>query len=119
LGIRKMKELDLSHFRGALVENYMIMECVKNNANQNREQAFYYWRDNKGVEVDLIIDNGRRFLPVEIKSAETFSNDFTKNLDKIKSYSGVKQAMIVYNGKMEFETSDGISVLHWASFLKQ
>ncbi|MEC3880246.1 ATP-binding protein [Parapedobacter sp. 10938] len=119
LGIRKTKELELSHFRGALVENYMIMECVKNNANQNTEQSFYYWRDNKGVEVDLIIDNGTKFLPVEIKSAETFSNDFTKNLDKIKSYSGVKEAMIVYNGKMEFETSDGISVLHWASFLKQ
>src|SRR5690606_13457281 len=65
LGIRKMKELELSHFRCALVENYMIMECVKNNANQNRERSFYYWRDNKGVEVDLILDNGTSFLPVE------------------------------------------------------
>jgi len=118
LGIRKIEELDLSHFRGALVENYIIMECVKNNANQNARRTFYYWRDNKGVEVDLIIDSGTSFLPVEIKSAETFSNDFTKNLLKIKNYSGVKEAVIVYEGKMEFETSDGIKVLNRVSFLK-
>lgn len=118
LGIRKTGELDLSHFRGALVENYIIVECLKNSSNQNSEQAFYYWRDNKGVEVDLIIDKGTTFLPVEIKSAETFSNDFTKNLKKIKSYSGVEEAVIVYAGKMEFETSDSIKVLSIASFLK-
>lgn len=119
LGIRKTKELELSHFRGSLVENYIITECRKNNSNQNSGQAFYYWRDNKGVEVDLIIDTGTTFLPVEIKSAETFSNDFTQNLKKIKSYSGVKKATIVYNGKMEFETSDDIEIVNWTSFLKR
>jgi len=118
LGIRKKEELEMSHFRGALVENYIITECFKNNSNQNSEQTFYYWRDNKGVEVDLIIDNGTTFLPIEIKSAETFSNDFTINLKKIKSYSDVKDAVIVYNGKMEFETSDGIKVFNWTSFLR-
>ena len=117
LGIRKTEELELSHFRGALVENYIIMECVKNNANQNTEQSFYYWRDNKGVEVDLIIDNGTTFLPVEIKSAQTFSKYFAKNLYKIKSYSGIKDAVIIYNGDMEFETSDNIKVVKWSSFL--
>ncbi len=119
LGIRKIEELKLSHFRGALVENYIIMECLKNNSNRNSEQTFYYWRDNKGVEVDLIMDKGTAFLPIEIKSAETFSNDFTINLRKIKSYSGVKKAVIVYNGKMEFETSDNIKILNWASFLRE
>jgi len=119
LGIRKTEELELSHFRGALVENHIIMECAKNSANQNSGHELYYWRDNKGVEVDLIIDNGTDFLPVEIKSAETFSNDFTKNLVKIKNYSGVKEAVIVYDGKMEFETSEGIKVLNRASFLRQ
>lgn len=117
LGIRKIEELALSHFRGALVENYLILECIKNDANQRLEQSFYYWRDNKGVEVDLIIDKGASFLPIEIKSAETFSKDFTRNLIKIKNYSGVKEAVVVYDGKMEFETSDGIKVQNRTSFL--
>lgn len=118
LGIRKTEELEFSHFRGALVENYIVMECVKNNANQNTKQSFYYWRDNNGVEIDLIIDTGSTFFPVEIKSAQTFSNDFTKNLKKLKNYSGVKEAAIVYDGDMQFETSDGIKVVKWISFVK-
>lgn len=119
LGIRKEEELALSHFRGALVENYIILECLKNNSNQNLNNSFYYWRDNKGIEVDLIIDSGATFLPVEIKSAETFSKDFTNNLNKIISYSGVKNGIVIYNGKIQFKSSDGIRVVNWASFLKQ
>lgn len=117
LNIRKKEELELSHFRGALVENYIILECMKNNANQKLGQAFYYWRDSNGVEVDLMIDDGTTFLPVEIKSAQTFSNDFTKNLKKIKNYANISESVLVYDGNMEFETSDGIRVVKWASFL--
>jgi uncharacterized protein len=118
LGIRKIEELKLSHFRGALVENYVIMECVKSNSNDNKDQSFYYWRDNKGVEVDLIIDNGTTFLPIEIKSAQTFSKDFTNNLKKIMNYSGIQKAVIVYDGEMHFEDSNGIKLVKWDSFIK-
>jgi len=118
LGIRKKEELEFSHFRGALVENYIIVECIKNNANQNRGEMFYYWRDSNGVEVDLVIDKSTTFLPLEIKSAQTFSNDFGNNLKKIKKYSDIKEAVILYDGDLEFETSDGTKVLKWTSFLK-
>ena len=117
LDIRKIEELELSHFRGALVENFILLDCHKNNANKNLNQSFYYWRDNKGVEVDLIIDDGSTFLPVEIKSAQTFSNDFSNNLKKIMTYSGVKEAKIVYDGKMEFTSSENIQVENWTTFL--
>lgn len=118
LGIRKIEELKLSHFRGALVENYVIMECVKSNSNATKEQSFFYWRDNKGVEVDLIIDKGTTFIPVEIKSAQTYSKDFANNLKKIMNYSGIQKAVIVYDGEMQFEDSNGIKLVKWDSFIK-
>jgi hypothetical protein len=65
----------------------------------------------------LIIDDGTTFLPVEIKSAQTFTNDFSKNLKKIMTYSGVKEAKIVYDGKMEFTSSENIQVENWTTFL--
>lgn len=119
LGIRKKEELLVSHFRGVLVENYVILECMKNNANQNMGHTFYYWRDSNGVEIDLIIDNGIDFLPVEIKSAQTFSQDFTTSLKKIKDYAGISEGLVVYDGDMEFETSDKIKVAKWTSFFKR
>lgn len=118
LAIRKMEEVALSHFYGALVENYIIVECMKNNANRHLEQTFYYWRDSNGVEVDLIIDKGSAFLPVEIKSAQTFSNDFINNLKKIKSYANIKNSIVVYDGNMEFTTTDDTQVTKWSSFLR-
>jgi predicted AAA+ superfamily ATPase len=118
LGIRKIEELEFSHFRGALVENFIILECIKNAANQKNDLSFYYWRDNNGVEVDLFMDNGTKFLPIEIKSSQTYSKDFTKNLKKIMNYSGVNQAVLLYDGEMEFDNSDGIQVKKWSSFLK-
>lgn len=117
LSIHHKDELTLSHFYGALVENYIIIECMKNNANQQLGQNFYYWRDSNGVEIDLIIDKGSDFVPIEIKSAQTFSNDFKRNLEKIKNYANIQQGVVVYNGKMEFSTTDDIQVINWESFL--
>jgi predicted AAA+ superfamily ATPase len=119
LSIRNINELTLSHFYGGLVENYIIIECMKINANRQLGQNFYYWRDSNGVEVDLIIDNGKDFLPIEIKSAQTFSNDFAGNLKKIKDYANIKCRLVVYDGSMEFTTTDNTRVAKWTSSLKQ
>lgn len=40
LGIRLVKELESSHFRGALFENYIIMELLKQKFNSGSQQAF-------------------------------------------------------------------------------
>lgn len=118
LSIKKASELDVSHFRGGLVENFFIMECLKNNANLDKGQNFFYWRDNKGLEVDLIIQTSADVIPIEIKSAQTFSNDFKTNLTKFNKFSNIKNGFVIYDGPMEFETSGGITVLNWRSFLQ-
>lgn len=119
LNIRKHDEFELSHFKGALVENFIIMECLKNNTNKNTNQAFYYWRDNKGVEVDLIIDTGHNFYPVEIKAAQTFTKDFLKNLDKINNYADNQSSAVVYDGEQEMQLSSGIHIKNWKTFLRE
>ncbi len=117
LSIRRANELALSHFRGALVENYLIMECFKNNKNLNRGQSFYYWRDNNGLEIDLILDSGIGFLPVEIKSAQTYHPELSKNLRKIMQISGSSKGVLLYDGDQEFQSSEGVRVLNWRNFV--
>ncbi len=107
----------VSHFKGALVENFIIMELLKNGLNKGLQQSLYYWRENNGVEVDVILDSGATFTPIEIKSAQTFSKDFLTNLKKFKSYSDVLKGILLYDGEMEFTTEDGFEVLNWKSFL--
>ncbi len=117
LSIRKTEELAFSHFRGSLVENYIIMECIKNDKNLNLGQMFYYWRDNNGIEIDLIIDTATHFRPVKIKSAQTYHSDFSKNLHKLMKLSGVSESWVVYDGDQEFDGSDGIHLMNWRKFI--
>jgi len=119
LGIRTTNELLVSHFKGALVENFIIMELLKNGLNKGLQQSLYYWRENNGVEVDVILDSGPTFIPIEIKSAQTFSKDFLSNLKKFKSYSDVLKGILLYDGEMEFTTEDGFEVQNWKTFLMQ
>ena len=113
LSIKNTNELSFSHFRGSLVENFIVMELVKKMKNKVSSNSIFYWRDNNGVEVDILIDDGNKLLPIEIKSAQTFNNDFLANIKKFNSYSNVDSGWIIYDGTLEFEAENGIVVKNW------
>lgn len=113
LGIRQIKEIRNSHFRGPLFENFVILEWLKRKHNKGSNTAFYYWRDNKGVEIDLLLDTGRKLVPIEIKSGQTFHEDFLKNIRLWKSYSGLAGGMLLHDGAASYVRSDKIRVASW------
>jgi hypothetical protein len=65
----------------------------------------------------MIIESGNKIIPVEIKSAQTYSNDFSRSLKKFMLYSDTSQGTIVYNGTASFNGSDGIDLINWKDFL--
>lgn len=113
LGIRGEKEVSVSHFRGSLFENYIIMEMLKKKYNQGSNSQLYYWRDNKGVEVDLLVDTGNKLLPVEIKSAQTFQEDYLHSMNQWNGFSGNKGGLLLYDGTQEFRKTNGVKVQNW------
>ncbi|MFN9709903.1 MAG: ATP-binding protein [Bacteroidota bacterium] len=117
LNIKTINELSFSHFKGVLVENFLITELVKNNLNNRSGYQYYYWRDNNGIEIDLIQEGSHELLPIEIKSAQTYNSDFSKNLKKFMSYSGTQKGIVLYDGKQEFRGTDNIEVCNWERFL--
>ena len=59
----------------------------------------YFFRDSKGNEVDLVIDNGNYYTTVEIKSAMTFTTDFLKGLQYYSNLNpDVNNRYIAYSG---------------------
>ena len=67
-----------------------MAETVKNFMNRGlRPDVCFFWRDSAGHEIDLLIEaGGGRLLPVEIKSGQTFSSDFVKNLNWWRDLAG-------------------------------
>ncbi|MCD4710084.1 MAG: DUF4143 domain-containing protein [Bacteroidales bacterium] len=48
--------------------NYRYHQGLRNN--------LYFWRDYKGAEIDCIVEKGKELIPIEIKSACTFSTSY-------------------------------------------
>jgi predicted AAA+ superfamily ATPase len=116
LGIREKKELDKSHFRGVLFENYIIMELLKQKFNNGSNAGFYYWKENNGLEIDLLIDTGKKMIAHEIKSTVTYSESLLKGLQQWQKVSQSDNGVLLYNGKIEFKEKEQAEVCNWRNY---
>ena len=113
LGIRKSQEVNVSPFYGALTENFCINELLKKKYNTGSNTKFFYWRDNKGIEIDLLLDNGKKLMPVEIKAGQTFNESFLKSIIYWNSISGNTGGLLIYGGEQQYKRSDKIQITSW------
>jgi len=114
MGIQDANHLSIHPARGALFENLVISELLKQRLNQGLPSNLYFWRNNTGDEVDLLIEQGEYLMPVEIKSGQTFNADFLTGLPKWMRYAGATAlpAQLVYGGDDNM-TRQGVQVRSW------
>jgi uncharacterized protein len=103
--------------RGAIFETWVLTETLKHRFNQGLEADVYFWRDNHGVEVDLLYPHQGLLHPVEIKSGTTFAIDWLRGCDVFKRYAGERGApgVVVYGGESSFQLL-GSQVMSWQGF---
>jgi len=116
LGIMSVEHLESHPLRGALFEGMVITELLKQRYNLGLPVNLYYWRDKTGHEIDIIIDEGNRLIPVEIKSGMTISSEYFKNLKYWNNLSNAKQAIVLYSGKQNQKRSDGTETKNWLEY---
>jgi len=81
LDISTPEQLARDPLRGNLFENLVITDFIKNLLNIGHEPSCYFYRDSNQNEVDLIFKQANLFIPIEIKSSQTFNPSFLKGLD--------------------------------------
>jgi len=118
LRIASVKHLTTHPLRGAIFESMVVSEFFKQRANAGLLPNLYYWRDKTGHEIDLILDNAGKLLPIEIKSGKTVTDEFFKNIEYWKKISGAKKALLLYAGDTVQKRSSGVDVLPWKDLLK-
>jgi predicted AAA+ superfamily ATPase len=104
LGIHTPEQASRDPLRGNLYENLVIADIVKNALNRGIRPEIYFFRDSHGNEVDLLIRERGALVPVEIKSAATFSPDFVKRLEWFPTLgiTPVLPGAVLYNGERTF-----------------
>ncbi len=91
--------------RGALFETLIVSEVLKARCHAGQKPNLYYFRDNVGNEVDLVLDDGLDVVVMEIKSGKTFSPDYLKGIQYYKKLNAkhIKKALVVYGGTERFK----------------
>lgn len=102
-----------------MFENLVVSELIKSRLNNGLRPNVYFWRDNKGIEIDCIIENGNNIIPAEIKSGNTFNQDYFKNINYWNNLSGniPENSWVVYGGDITRSTKDG-TLLSWNELYK-
>jgi hypothetical protein len=114
LGIRTKEQMITHPLRGNLFENFVIAELIKSKFNIGEKPAFFFWRDSNGNEIDLIVEQETKLIPIEIKSGRTLTHESFSGLEKWNALAGTKAAMpiLIYAGDETYQQK-GVKVVGW------
>jgi predicted AAA+ superfamily ATPase len=113
LSITERRHLTAHPLRGALFESFVVSELLKQRLNEGKSDNLYFFRDNKGLEIDILLESGAGVDQLEVKSGKTISSDFFAPLRKFAELHGrVGRSSLVYGGT-ESMLREGVHVISW------
>ena len=123
LDIESPRQLERDKMRGAIFENYVVMEVIKHRYNRGLLNGVYFYRDSNQNEVDILLKEEGEITAIEVKSSMTYHTSFENTLSKLPEWikSPVANKLIVYAGDFENTVSDVklLNYKHLAEHLPQ
>jgi predicted AAA+ superfamily ATPase len=74
---------------------------------------FFFWRTQAGAEVDLLIVEGRRILPIEIKLGTSVTVRDVSGLRQCVTDLGLRRGVVVTSGPEARQLAPGIELVPW------
>lgn len=116
LGITDAKQIPTHSAKGALFENLILGELLKERMNTGLADNLAYWRDKTGHEVDIVLDAPEGITAIELKAGETLASDFFKGLEYFAAlHETPPKKLLIYGGSEVQMRSDGVRVQSWRS----
>lgn len=101
LRIENPQQLGSHPLKGALFENYVVVDYLKQLYNAGKRDTLYFFRDHTGNEVDLIHEEGLFLTALEVKAGKTLGKDHFRGLTHIRELlpNEIKRTFLVYGGE--------------------
>ncbi len=112
-GLRKPPDLSTWHRRGSSFEGMVIEELAAWAQRSIVRPGLFFWRTQAGAEVDLLIVDGRRIIPIEIKLGAAIDPRSLAGLRHCMADLGLKRGFVVSMAKERRQLSKGIEILPW------
>jgi predicted AAA+ superfamily ATPase len=116
VGIDSAEQVKTYHSKGALFENLIITELIKERLHKGENPRFFFWQNKTRQEIDLIIDHPDGPVPFEIKSGMTMNESYLSNLKYWQKVSGDVSGVlnVIYGGDTNLNTKSG-NFISWRS----
>lgn len=117
LGIRTTDQLRNHPLRGALFESWVVSEVIKHRMNIGEAGNVYHYRDQHGIEADMILDRADTLTLVEAKAAQTITSgllDGVRRVRDVLAATARSEAVVAYGGSETQKRSD-VKVVPWSS----
>lgn len=128
LGIDSAAELAKSPFIGSIFEGLVASEILKHQVNSGRRRELYHFRDEQGLEVDLLVPGrGGSLTLIECKASRTVRPPMAAQLLKLSTRVGRKfargrklNALVIHQppaaGVATQALLPGVRALPWTAF---
>lgn len=104
--------------RGALFENFVLLELLKQRLNRGLRSNFYFWRDRTGNEIDILLDRATGAVPIEIKASATYNQSFLKGIEYWRKIQpGTTKSFLIYTGETSFPQQE-TEIINWKELNK-
>jgi len=84
LEIFEPAQLATHPLRGAVFENWVVTEVLKAFTHRGVRPRLAFYRDKKGLEVDLLLRHRGGLTCLEVKSGQTIHDSFARSLDRFE-----------------------------------
>ena len=114
LDIESPRQLERDKMRGAIFENYVVMEVIKHRYNRGLLDGVCFYRDSNQNEVDILLKEEGEITAIEVKSSMTYHSSFEDSISKLAEWikTPISNKLIVYTGDFE-NTTANIKVLNY------
>ena len=108
LDIESPHQLERDKMRGAIFENYVVMEVVKHRYNQGMLDGVYFYRDSHQNEVDILLKQEGEITAIEVKASMTYHTSFNRHIARLQDWVNIPivRKIIVYTGDFENTVGD-------------
>jgi hypothetical protein len=111
LGIQNREQLDVSPYRGASWESFVIEHVVGAFEREAPGAQASFFRSATGSEVDLVLQRGTDVVPFEIKVHSSPGPESLKGLVRLLADLGLPRGYVIARSREDYSLGNGITVL--------
>ena len=99
---------------GGIVENFVVMELLKQSSWSDSKAKLYHFRTSSGQEADIVLEDRKgRLVGIEVKASASVNKDDFKGLGALHELVGNRffRGVVLYSGTESVAFGDGLYAL--------